>query len=129
MAKAKTTKTDAAASARKVNIDRVAMPSLGKDGTYDQTEDFQIVGDKEGLLEVEKERQRQFHVSAVDQDLRGVTAGSGILAEDREEGTAEDTPQDPSIEKLEKAHKAAEAEGEKVAEALVNEHFTENPDK
>lgn len=128
MAKAKTTaKVDAAGAVSRGAIDRVAMPSLAKDGSYDQTDDFEIVGDKDSLLVAEKERQRQLHVSAVDQELRGAFTGPGILAEDAEEdGTAVQGKQDPSIEKLEKEHEAAEKAGEKAAEELIDSHFKED---
>lgn len=108
--------------------DRVAMASLRKDGTPDQSEDWEYIdGDKDAILEAEKERRAEMAVSAVDQELRGVTVSPGILAGEVDEGDGPGgTKQDPSIVKLEKAHEKAEKAGHASAEAAVNAKFPKN---
>lgn len=48
-------------------VDRVAMASRQKDGTPDQTEGYEIVGDKETAIAATAEQLGQMAVSAADQ--------------------------------------------------------------
>lgn len=121
-----TTTTASSSVSTSVGVDRVAMPSLRKDGTPDQTEDFEIVGDKDAVRTALVEREKQRLVSIADQELRGIEAASGVLASDAEPGEGPGgTKQDPSIVKLEKAHEKAEKEAEASAEAEIKAHFEE----
>ena len=101
--------------------DRVQMLSLRADGTPDQ-HNPEIIGDKDVALAAAKEQFAQQAVSAKDVELRGATASVGVL-QGQKDGTVkevESTEQDPSIAKLEDAHKGAASAAEKAAEKAVN---------
>lgn len=88
--------------------DRVAMLSLNKDGTPDQTNP-EIIGDKEFAVEAAKRQFAEQAVSAVDDAERsGSTAGG------------ETVEQDPAIAELKAKHDKAAAAAEKRAESVVN---------
>lgn len=89
--------------------DRVAMLSLHADGTPDQ-HNPEIVGDKDFALAATKRQYAEQAVSAVDVAERGATVDTG----------SETVSQDPSIEKLQKAHDSAHKSAESAAESTVN---------
>jgi hypothetical protein len=90
--------------------DRVQMLSLKADGTPDQ-HNPEIIGDKDVAIAAAQEQFKQQAVSAIDVQ----SAGGGT--------TVEDAPQDPVIEKHQKAHEKAAAAAEKAAESAVNALF------
>jgi hypothetical protein len=90
--------------------DRVAMLSLRADGTHDQHNPEFI--DEEFAREASKVQFAQQAVSAVDAVERSATIDTGAAG-------GEDVPQDPSIEKLQKAHDKAATAAEKAAESAV----------
>lgn len=90
--------------------DRVQMPSVKADGTFDQ-HNPELIGDKETTTAAVKEQFRQQAVSAA--DVAVARTGSGT--------TVEDAPQDPTIEKAVKEHEKVAAAAEKAAEKAVNE--------
>lgn len=98
--------------------DRVAMLSLRADGSPDQ-HNPEIIGDREAARDAAREQFKQQAVSAVDQQLRGVTAGRG--------DQAENTVQDPAIAELTTAHGEAAAAAEKAADVTVEQLFTGDP--
>lgn len=92
--------------------DRVQMVSISKDGTPDQTSDFEIVGDKDAALAATKEQFAQIAVSRVDAEKR---AELGLAS------TADTEPSpDAAIDALRAEQEKAVAAAEKKAEALVN---------
>jgi hypothetical protein len=97
--------------------DRVAMLSLKADGTPDQ-HNPEIVGKKEFAEDATREQFRQQAVSAVDQAKRPELFGTG--------SAAEELSQDPKIEELQDAHKAAEKAAEKAADSTVKALFVDD---
>jgi hypothetical protein len=87
--------------------DRVAMLSLSKDGTPDQTNP-EIIGDKDFAVDAAKRQFAEQAVSAIDDAERSVATG------------AEEVAQDPAIEALKKKHDSAASAAEKRAESVVN---------
>lgn len=87
--------------------DRVAMLSLGKDGTPDQVNP-QIVGDKGFATDAAKRQFREQAVSAVDSAERSTASVTGEKVE-----------QDPSIKALTDKHDKAASSAEKRAESVV----------
>lgn len=90
--------------------DRVAMLSLRADGTPDQTERVEMIGDPETSKAATVEQFRQQAVSAEDVRLRGVTSASG----------AETVEQDPTIQALVDAHDKVAEQATKAAESAVD---------
>lgn len=98
--------------------DRVVMASRKADGSPDQTENFEYIGDKDIAIEAATTQLAEQAVSAVDQERRGVsTEEPGLQGEDRgNEGSSEP---DPVVGELKAEHeKVAKAAG-KRAEAEV----------
>lgn len=91
--------------------DRVAMLSVKADGTPDQVAPEFIIPE-EDALRATTEQFRQQAVSAADVQERDQTGDRGT--------TVEDAPQDPEVERLEKAHKKAASSAERAAKAAVN---------
>lgn len=91
--------------------DRVVALSIAKDGTPDQSEGFEIIGDKDVALEATKRQFSEIAVSAVDATKRE-ELGLG--------GTDEGSTDDAKIDALRKEHEKAEASAQKKAEAVVN---------
>lgn len=58
--------------------DKVQMPSLRKDGTPDQTENYEIVGDKEGVVAALAERNAQRLISEADQKRAAEQAAATV---------------------------------------------------
>jgi hypothetical protein len=104
--KTSTTK-EAANTATTGDHDRVQLLSLHGDGSHDQLNP-ELIGDAETTLAATKEQFKQQAVSAVDAEKRRALV----------EGPA-DTPQDPTVEDLKKAHDAAASAAEKAAESAV----------
>lgn len=93
--------------------DRVASLSIRADGTLDQTPGVEIIGDKDVALEITKRQFAERAVSAIDASKRAELGLAGV---------AESTSTaDTAIDALKAAHDAAAAEGEKQAEAIVNQ--------
>jgi hypothetical protein len=96
--------------------DRVAMLSLNVDGSPDQ-HDPEIIGDKEWAEKATAEQFRQQAVSAADVEVRGKLAAEGKLG-----GAEVSKTEDPSVERLKKAHedaaKGADSAAKKVVGAL-----------
>lgn len=91
--------------------DRVAMLSVNKDGSLDQTNP-EIIGNEEFALRATKEQFKQQAVSAAD-DARAVK-------EAREAAAAGETvSQDPTIEARQKEHQKIADAAEKQAESTV----------
>lgn len=84
--------------------DRVQMPSLNKDGTIDQTENYEIIGDKEAVTDAIATR-----------DAQNATAEAGA-AKAAEQAATDDVPADTSNAEIdaivEEARAGAEAEVE-----------------
>jgi hypothetical protein len=106
MAEDKAAKTTAATQGN--DHDKVAMLSIGKDGTPDQ-HDPEIIGNKEFALDATKRQFRENAVSAVDTELRSVGAPAG-----------EELKPDPATEELRKAQDKAGDAAETAAEKVVN---------
>jgi hypothetical protein len=104
----RTTDTDKPVAAQ-ADHDRVAMLSIQKDGTPDQT-DPEFIGPKDAAIEATTEQLSQIAVAAVDA-AEGPVGG----AEEPEQR------QDAAIAERQKLHEKAAAGAEKQAEALVNE--------
>lgn len=94
------------------SYDRVQMVSMTKDGTPDQTSDFEMVGDKEAVMEATKEQFAQIAVARVDAEKRAELGLAGTA-------TGEPSP-DAAIDALRAEQEKAVAVAEKQAEALVN---------
>ena len=94
--------------------DRVAMLSLNADGTPDQTERVEMIGDPEASKEATREQFRQQAVASVDvvERPRLGLAGSDALTEG-------DTS-DKAIDALRDKQQAAEKAAEKRADAVVD---------
>lgn len=108
--------------------DRVNTLSISKDGTPDQ-HNPEIIGDVDAVRAHTREQFRQMAVSAADVRERGVSSAPATLV-GQEDGTVKEVdpselPQDPSIEKLDKAHteaaEAAEGAADKAVDALVRD--------
>ena len=91
----------------KDNHDRIALPSVAKDGSLDQL-DPEFIGDPEFTKEAVREQFKQNAVSAVDDANRAA-------AEDDTE-----VSQDPSIEAAQKEHEKAAKKAESAADKLVD---------
>jgi hypothetical protein len=102
--------------------DRVAMLSLNADGTADQ-HNPEVIISADAAVEASKIQFAQQAVSAVDVERRGVVTADVTLIGQEDGGVTEvpvgDTPQDPSIEDLKKAHDAAAKTAESNAESSV----------
>lgn len=96
--------------------DRVVMASRRADGTPDQTDPFEYIGDKDTAIAAAKVQLGQQAASAVDIAIRGVTAGPGGP------GTASAGEPDPAVQEIKDAHDEAIAAAEKKAEAEVKAH-------
>lgn len=95
-------------------VDRVQQASLRKDGTPDQTEDYEIIGDRDAAVAAEAERLAQMATSA-----EGSNAGAG---EPEHSGpTAEGQAR---IDANKATLEAAKAE----AEAVVDAHMAPEPE-
>lgn len=92
--------------------DRVAMFSVAKDGTLDQSPGVEVIGDKDAAIEATQEQFRQIAVAAVDAVKRPELG----LAGPQDEGDTSDK----AIDALKAEHEKAEKAAEKKAEALVN---------
>lgn len=103
--------------------DRVVMASRLKDGTPDQTPDFEYIGDKEATLRATEEQLKVQAVSAADVAARGAASP----AEDETNGPSTGPESDPSIAALNEVHKAAEERAVKAARAEVDARFTDDP--
>lgn len=88
--------------------DRVQMLSLKADGTPDQNNP-EIIGDKDAAIAAATVQFRQQAVSAADVEARGASTGS-----------ADSGVQDPTVEKLQKAHEAAAKGAESAAKRAVD---------
>lgn len=96
--------------------DRVAMLSLSKDGTPDQTNPT-LIGDPEFVREAARRQFTEQAVSAADDAARTAAA--------KETAEGEKLKQDPSIAKAEKEHEKIAAAAEKRADAVVSELHTD----
>ena len=99
--------------------DRVAMLSLRADGTPDNT-DPELIGDEEATKVATREQFRQQAVSVTDDLARRQLAGGG--------GAEEETPEDPTVEALQKAHEEAEKNAEEAADSAVDALLSKNRD-
>lgn len=97
-----------------VDHDRVAMLSVGKDGTPDQ-HDPELIGDKDAALAATREQLQQQAVSAVD------SAKRAEILDPTGTGSAETLKQDPAIAALGKAQGEAAEAAEKSAEKVVGD--------
>lgn len=105
-----------------IDHDRVQMLSLRKDGTPDQ-HNPEMIGDPEISRAATVEQFRQNAVSAADVRERGVSATPATLV-GQEDGTVKEVdpaelPQDPTVDKIAKAHEEAAQAAENAAEAAV----------
>lgn len=91
--------------------DRIVGLSLAKDGTPDQSPNFEFIGDKDTAIEVTKRQFAEQAVSAVDADKRAELGLAG-----RDEGDTSDK----LIDALKAEHDKAASAAEKKAEAVVN---------
>lgn len=90
--------------------DRVQMPSVKADGTFDQ-HNPEFIGDKDVTTAAVKEQFVQQAVSAADVQHAGPTGGTVVS----------DAPQDPAIEAAKKEHEKVAAAAEKAAVKAVDE--------
>lgn len=108
--------------------DRVNSLSIRSDGTPDQNNP-ELIGDVDAIRDHTREQFRQMAVSAADVRERGVTASPGVLRGTEDGGVEEidpaDVPQDPTVERLDKAHteaaEAAEGAADSAVDALVRD--------
>ena len=96
--------------------DRVVMASRLPDGTPNQTNDFEFIGDQQVAIDAAKQQLREQAVSAKDVELRG--AGT-------DEADAEASKPDPEVQKLIDAHEAAAKAAEGRAEGEVKDRSSE----
>jgi hypothetical protein len=93
--------------------DRVQVPSRRKDGTVDQTDDYEIIGDPETAKTAIAEQLGQMKVSEADQAARAATG--------TDDEVAGPTPEEQA--RIDE-HQALMAEGEAEAESEVAAHTT-----
>lgn len=96
--------------------DKVQMPSLRKDGTPDQTENYEIVGDKEGTTAALAARNAQRLISEADQKRAAEQASAG----------AEGESLSPEEQALKDEYDALAEQGKADAEAEVEARWV-NP--
>lgn len=92
--------------------DRVVMLSLKADGSPDQL-DPEIIGDKDAAIAATTEQFRQQAVSAADVRERGAST-------DDPDRPGRSKSEDPTVEKIKKAHEAAAKGAETSAKKVVN---------
>lgn len=107
--------------------DRVNSLSIRADGTPDQ-HNPELIGDVDAIRAHTREQFRQMAVSAADVRERGVTSAPATLV-GQEDGTVKEIdpselPQDPTVERLDKAHteaaEAAQGAADKAVDALTD---------
>lgn len=103
--------------------DRVTSLSIRADGTPDQSNP-ELIGDPDQVREFTREQFSQSAVSAADTRERGVAVRTPALVGQKDgtsrEVDAAELPQDPSVERLGKAHTEASEAARGAADAAVD---------
>lgn len=93
--------------------DRVQVPSLRKDGTPDQTDNFEIIGDKDAAVAAIAEQLAQQKISEVDQQRAA------------EQAAVEGPTLSPEEQARKDQHDALADEAQSEAEALVEARWVD----
>lgn len=103
--------------------DRVNSLSIRADGTVDQNNP-ELIGDVDAIREHTREQFRQMAVSAADVRERGVSTAPATLRGTEDGGVEEvdpaELPQDPTVDRLDKAHAEAAKSAEGAADSAVD---------
>ena len=95
--------------------DRVQVPSIRKDGTPDQSDGFEIIGDKDTATEAIATQLGQMKVSAADEERAAAQAAA----------TAEGAQLSPEEQARKDQHDALLEEGRSEAESLVESRWVD----
>lgn len=101
--------------------DRIVMASRKPDGSPDQTENFEYIGDKDVAIEAAETQLAEQAVSAVDAARRGVSTDEPGI-DGKPGGNEGSSAPDPVVQDLKDDHEKAAAAAKKTAKAEVEAH-------